>query len=45
MDLRVAALKYLSDDQPNEIAEFYRKELAAYGHVTVCRGDLDFDND
>jgi hypothetical protein len=45
VDLRVAALKYLSDDQPDAIAEFYRKELAAYGDVTVCRGDLDFDDD
>ena len=45
VDLRVAALKYLSDDQPDAIAEFYRKELSAYGPVTVCRGDLDFDRD
>ena len=45
VDLRVAALKYLSDDQPDAIAEFYRKELSAYGEVTVCRGDLDFDDD
>ena len=45
VDLRVAALTYTSDDQPDVIAEFYRKELAAYGDVTVCRGDLDFDDD
>jgi hypothetical protein len=45
VDLQVAALKYTSDDAPDAIAEFYRRELAAYGPVTLCRGDLDFDRD
>ena len=45
LDLRVAALKYTSDDSPDAIAEFYRRELAAYGPVTVCRGDIDFERD
>ena len=45
VDLRVAALKYTSDDAPDAIAEFYRRELAAFGPVTLCRGDLDFDRD
>ena len=39
----MAALKYTSDDAPDAIAEFYRRELAAYGPVTLCRGDMDFD--
>ena len=43
VDLRVAALKYTSDDAPDAIAEFYRREFAAFGAVTLCRGDLDFD--
>jgi hypothetical protein len=45
VDLQVAALKYTSDDAPDAIAEFYRRELAAYGPVTLCRGELDFDRD
>ena len=45
VDLQVAALKYTSDDTPDAIAEFYRRELAAYGPVTLCRGELDFDRD
>ena len=44
VDLQVAALKYTSDDRPDAIAEFYRQELAKYGPVTLCRGDLDFDD-
>ena len=35
--------RYTSDAAPDVIAEFYRRELAAYGPVTLCRGDLDFD--
>ena len=45
VDLRVAALKYRSEDAPDAIAEFYRRELAAYGPVTVCRGEVDFERD
>jgi hypothetical protein len=45
VDLRVAALKYTSDDAPEAIAEFYRRELAAYGPVTLCQGDIDFERD
>jgi hypothetical protein len=44
VDLQVAALKYTSNDTPEAIAEFYRGQLAQYGPVTVCRGDLDFDS-
>jgi hypothetical protein len=43
VELRVAALKYTSEAAPEAVAEFYRRELATYGPVTMCRGDLDFD--
>lgn len=45
VDLRVAALKYTSDAAPDAIAEFYRRELSAYGAVVVCQGDVDFELD
>lgn len=45
VDLRVAALKYTSADAPEAIAEFYRRELARYGPVTLCHGDIDFERD
>lgn len=45
VDLRVAALKFVSDDEPEAIADFYRRELSSYGRVTSCRGEIDFDND
>lgn len=40
--LRVIAVKYDSDDSPAKLLDFYRKELAKYGHVEECKGDLDF---
>jgi hypothetical protein len=36
--LRVAAFKYLSDDSPDKVLEFYKKELARYGKVLACKG-------
>ena len=41
-DLRVAAAEYEDDAPPQAVIEFYRKEMAAYGEVTECRGNLDF---
>jgi hypothetical protein len=41
-DLRVAAAEYEDDAPPSEIIEFYKKEMAAYGDVVECRGNLDF---
>jgi hypothetical protein len=40
--LRVAAAEYEDDAAPDEILGFYRKEMAAYGEVLECRGNLDF---
>ncbi len=42
-DLRVAALKFESDASPEQIAEYYRREMEVYGAVTMCRGEIDFD--
>ncbi len=41
-DLKVAAAKFESGDEPQRIVDYYRKEMAAYGAVTECRGDVDF---
>ena len=41
-DLSVVAAKFESDDAPDRIIEFYRREMATYGAVTECRGDIDF---
>jgi len=40
--LKVIAVKYQSDDPPDKLLGFYRKELARYGHVEECRGNIDF---
>jgi hypothetical protein len=45
VDLEVSAMKFASADAPDAIAEFYRRELSRYGPVTVCRGDLDFEDE
>jgi hypothetical protein len=42
-DLRVAAAEYEDDAPPSDIIEFYKKEMAAYGEVLECRGNLDFE--
>ena len=36
--LKVAALRYVSDDPPQKVADFYRKEMARYGHLRECPG-------
>lgn len=40
--VRVQVAKFDHDDAPDAVLEYYRKELARYGSVTECRGDLDF---
>jgi hypothetical protein len=40
--VRVRVAKYEHDDTPDAVLEYYRKELARYGTVAECRGDLDF---
>lgn len=34
--LRVVALKYTTNDSPDKVAAFYKKELARYGDVLEC---------
>ena len=41
-DLKVAAAKFESDEAPQQIVDYYRQEMAAYGAVMECRGDVDF---
>jgi hypothetical protein len=36
--LKVAAGKYHSDDSPDKVLGFYRKEMAKYGKVVDCTG-------
>jgi hypothetical protein len=43
-DVRVAALKFESDAAPEAIVEYYRHVMETYGAVTVCRGEIDFDD-
>jgi hypothetical protein len=40
--VKVVAAKYESDDAPEKILEFYRREMQTYGTVTECKGDVDF---
>ena len=35
--LRVVALKYESDDSPDKIWDFYKKDMAQYGRVLECK--------
>jgi hypothetical protein len=35
--LKVVALKYESDDSPEKIWEFYKKDMAQYGRVLECK--------
>ncbi|HKW77152.1 MAG TPA: hypothetical protein VJN64_16585 [Terriglobales bacterium] len=39
--LKVVAAKYRSDDSPDKILAFYRKELAHYGNVVDCTGGFN----
>jgi hypothetical protein len=36
--LKLTALKYESDDPPEKILDFYRKDMARYGKVAQCKG-------
>ena len=39
--MKVIAVKFESDDSPDKVLEFYRKEMKTYGNVTECKGDID----
>jgi hypothetical protein len=36
--LKVIALDYESDDPPEKVLDFYKKDMARYGKVLECRG-------
>ena len=40
--VKVVAAKFESDDEPQKLVEFYRREMAKYGGITECRGEVDF---
>jgi len=39
---KMVALKYRSDDPPDKLLDFYRKQLKAYGDVSECHGHIRF---
>lgn len=40
--VKVAAASFEHEDSGEQIVAFYRKEMAAYGEVLECRGNIDF---
>jgi hypothetical protein len=40
--VKVQVASYEHNDAPDAVVEYYRKELAKYGTVTQCQGELDF---
>jgi hypothetical protein len=42
--VKVIAAKFETEDAPDAVVSFYKREMASYGEVTECRGDLDFDH-
>ncbi|MFI5088811.1 MAG: hypothetical protein ACHP7P_01975 [Terriglobales bacterium] len=40
---KVVAIKYRSDDPPDKLLDFYRKQLKSYGDVSECHGSISFD--
>jgi hypothetical protein len=39
--LKVVAVKYQSDDSPQKVLDFYRKDMARYGKVLDCTGGFN----
>jgi hypothetical protein len=42
--LKVLAMGFESDDPPEKVVEFYKKDLARYGKVIECRGKGEEDH-
>jgi hypothetical protein len=40
--VKVVALKYRSDDAPDKVLGFYKKDMAKYGKVLDCTGSITF---
>jgi hypothetical protein len=36
--LKVVALKYVTDDSPDKVLDYYRKDLKTFGNVLECKG-------
>jgi len=43
--VKVAAAKYSSADAPQKVLDFYRDKMSAFGPVTECKGEIDFEDD
>jgi len=41
LGVKVVALKYKSDDAPDKVMAFYRKDMAKYGKVLDCSGGFN----
>jgi hypothetical protein len=41
--LKVVAMKFESDDAPDKVVSFYRKEMGKYGKVVDCTGGFKLD--
>jgi hypothetical protein len=39
---KVVAIKFRSDDPPEKLLDFYRKQLRTYGEVSECHGSVSF---
>lgn len=39
--IKVVAVKYQSDDSPEKVLAFYRKDMARYGNVVDCTGGFN----
>jgi len=40
--VKVVAIKFRSDDPPEKLLDFYRKQLKAFGEVFECHGSFSF---
>ena len=40
--VKIVAVKYHSDDPPEKLLDFYRKQLKSYGDVSECHGSVSF---
>lgn len=43
--VKVVALNYVSDDPPEKLIDFYKKELAKYGEVLECKNGVHEQGD
>lgn len=43
--VKVVALEFVSDDSPDKIKEYYKKELAKYGNVLDCKNGVRENGD